>query len=113
MVRLFPAHPSISPEWPTVKLISNLSDLTEEFHHGAVTIGNFDGVHRGHVQIFRRVRELAAQCGGPAIAFTFDPHPVTHAHCIMYGFGTLLVSDVEECLGWGFASGIQGGWPGN
>lgn len=43
---------------------------------GAVSIGNFDGVHRGHVAIVRRLLERAEAVGGPAIVFTFDPHPV-------------------------------------
>ena len=43
---------------------------------GAVAIGNFDGVHRGHVAIVRRLLERAEAVGGPAIVFTFDPHPV-------------------------------------
>lgn len=43
---------------------------------GAVSIGNFDGVHRGHVAIVRRLLERADAVGGPAIVFTFDPHPV-------------------------------------
>jgi riboflavin kinase/FMN adenylyltransferase len=41
-----------------------------------VSIGNFDGVHRGHLAIVRRLLERAADVGGPAIVFTFDPHPV-------------------------------------
>jgi riboflavin kinase / FMN adenylyltransferase len=43
---------------------------------GAVTIGNFDGVHRGHVALLAEVRRLAQRAGGPAIALTFDPHPL-------------------------------------
>src|SRR5207342_2316206 len=43
---------------------------------GAVSIGNFDGVHRGHVAIVGRLLERAEAVGGPAIVFTFDPHPV-------------------------------------
>ena len=39
-------------------------------------IGNFDGVHRGHIAIVRRLLERAEAVGGPAIVFTFDPHPV-------------------------------------
>lgn len=42
---------------------------------GAVTIGNFDGVHRGHQAIVQQVRELADQVSGPAVVFTFDPPP--------------------------------------
>jgi riboflavin kinase/FMN adenylyltransferase len=57
-------------------IIRNLKDLPPEARGGAVSIGNFDGVHRGHVQIVRRLLERAKEAGGPAIVFTFDPHPV-------------------------------------
>lgn len=42
---------------------------------GALTIGNFDGVHRGHQAIIQQVRKLADQVSGPAVVFTFDPPP--------------------------------------
>lgn len=42
-----------------------------------VTIGNFDGVHRGHREIFRRVREAATHAGGVSVVITFEPHPLT------------------------------------
>lgn len=41
----------------------------------AVTIGNFDGVHRGHRALIERTRVLAAATSGRAILLTFDPHP--------------------------------------
>ena len=40
-----------------------------------MTIGNFDGVHRGHARIISRLLAHAEQVGGPAVVFTFDPHP--------------------------------------
>jgi len=40
-----------------------------------VTIGNFDGVHRGHLALVDRTVALAAARGLPAVALTFDPHP--------------------------------------
>lgn len=43
--------------------------------HGAVTVGNFDGVHLGHEQILAETRGHALDVGGPAIAVTFEPHP--------------------------------------
>lgn len=43
---------------------------------GALTIGNFDGVHRGHAVLLAALRREAAAVGGPAVALTFDPHPL-------------------------------------
>ena len=42
---------------------------------GAVTIGNFDGVHLGHQQVLAETRGHAEAAGGPAVAVTFEPHP--------------------------------------
>jgi len=58
-----------------VKLICNLNDLPAELAGGAMTIGNFDGVHRGHAVIMKQLVSRAAETGGAAVAFTFDPHP--------------------------------------
>ncbi len=41
----------------------------------ALAIGNFDGVHLGHRELFGRARERAAARAAPAAALTFDPHP--------------------------------------
>jgi riboflavin kinase/FMN adenylyltransferase len=43
---------------------------------GAVSIGNFDGVHRGHASLLTALRKEARAAGGPAVALTFDPHPL-------------------------------------
>ncbi len=40
-----------------------------------VTIGNFDGVHRGHQVLLRRAAALAGQHDVRSVAVTFDPHP--------------------------------------
>jgi riboflavin kinase/FMN adenylyltransferase len=48
---------------------------------GAVaTIGNFDGVHRGHQKILASVVERARERGRPGIAITFEPHPLKVLH---------------------------------
>ena len=41
----------------------------------AVTIGNFDGVHRGHQAMLALLRAEAAQRGVPSCVLTFEPHP--------------------------------------
>lgn len=41
----------------------------------ALTIGNFDGVHRGHQALLARVRAAASQLGLEAAVMTFEPHP--------------------------------------
>lgn len=43
---------------------------------GAISIGNFDGVHRGHAALVGEVRRQARELGGPATIVTFDPHPL-------------------------------------
>jgi riboflavin kinase / FMN adenylyltransferase len=40
-----------------------------------VTIGIFDGVHRGHVEILNRVKELTASYKGESVVITLWPHP--------------------------------------
>ncbi|KQR11095.1 bifunctional riboflavin kinase/FAD synthetase [Cellulomonas sp. Leaf334] len=52
-----------------------LSDVPADFGPSVVTIGNFDGVHRGHVGVLRRMCADAASVGAQAVAVTFSPHP--------------------------------------
>jgi riboflavin kinase / FMN adenylyltransferase len=47
----------------------------EVCREGAVAVGNFDGVHRGHASLVAALRTQAAKAGGPAVVLTFDPHP--------------------------------------
>jgi riboflavin kinase/FMN adenylyltransferase len=59
-----------------MKLIRKLSEFPDSLRGGALSIGNFDGVHQGHKVIIDQLKKLAATHGGAAIVFTFDPHPV-------------------------------------
>jgi riboflavin kinase/FMN adenylyltransferase len=43
--------------------------------HPVLALGNFDGLHRGHLKIVERVKRGAAEHGGTPMAMTFDPHP--------------------------------------
>jgi riboflavin kinase/FMN adenylyltransferase len=59
-----------------VRILREIDHLPGELRGGAVTIGNFDGVHLGHAKIIEQLTAEAQRLGGPAIVFTFDPHPV-------------------------------------
>lgn len=40
-----------------------------------VTIGSFDGVHKGHVQVIENLRRVAAKLRGESVIISFEPHP--------------------------------------
>lgn len=50
--------------------------VPEPLRNCCLTLGNFDGVHRGHRQILSAVRRLADDLKVPAVAVTFSPHPL-------------------------------------
>ena len=58
-----------------MRIYRSLEELPADFGPSALTIGNFDGVHFGHRQILRRVRDVAREHGWKASVLTFDPHP--------------------------------------
>ena len=59
-----------------MKTVRRLSQLTPPPGGSVVTIGNFDGVHLGHREIFRRVVGAARACQASAAVITFEPHPL-------------------------------------
>ncbi|TWT97005.1 Riboflavin kinase [Botrimarina colliarenosi] len=59
-----------------MQITRHLNDLPPDARGGAVAIGNFDGVHRGHARLIERLIQRAKEISGPAVVFTFDPHPV-------------------------------------
>ena len=50
-------------------------DAAPRWHNPVLALGNFDGLHRGHMKIIDRVRQRAGERGGTPAAMTFDPHP--------------------------------------
>jgi len=52
-----------------------LSEVPQDWAGCVVTIGVFDGFHRGHQALVRRARGRARRLGLPLVLMTFDPHP--------------------------------------
>ena len=53
------------------ELVGSLPD----FRKAVITIGTFDGVHRGHQQIISQLKKEATRIGGETVIITFHPHP--------------------------------------
>lgn len=59
-----------------MRIIRDLRELQEPLHAAVATIGNFDGVHLGHREIFRHVVSEAKRRNGTSTVITFVPHPL-------------------------------------
>ncbi len=59
----------------TVYRWNGLHDVPADWGRCVVTIGVFDGVHRGHQRIVARAARVGAERGLPLVVVTFDPHP--------------------------------------
>ncbi len=59
-----------------MRVIKDLSELNEPPVQTVLTIGNFDGVHLGHREIFRRAVDKARELDGTSAVVTFEPHPL-------------------------------------
>ena len=58
-----------------MRIIRHISSVPKDLQGGAVAVGNFDGIHRGHQALINHCRGLADGGRGPALALTFEPHP--------------------------------------
>ncbi|HAD04356.1 MAG: riboflavin biosynthesis protein RibF [Desulfuromonadales bacterium GWC2_61_20] len=59
-----------------MRIVRDFKELIAPPPQAVVTIGNFDGVHLGHREIFRRVVARARSLQGTAVVLTFVPHPL-------------------------------------
>ncbi len=57
-------------------LRSGISGLPRDDCPVIVTVGTFDGVHRGHWRVLEEIGERASAQGGRSVLVTFDPHPL-------------------------------------
>ncbi len=59
-----------------MELIEYINKIEKPLKKTIVTIGNFDGVHKGHQTLFKKVIEKSKAIQGTSVAITFDPHPL-------------------------------------
>ena len=59
-----------------MKTYSSVDAIRPKLDHPLVTLGNFDGVHRGHQFVIAQVLERSRRSGRPALLVTFHPHPL-------------------------------------
>ncbi|MGI9569392.1 MAG: bifunctional riboflavin kinase/FAD synthetase, partial [Desulfobulbia bacterium] len=75
-----------------MKIFRSIEDITKPLENVCVTIGNFDGVHYGHQQLFTTVAEKARAMNGTSVAITFNPHPLQ----VLLPGGIKLISTYEQ-----------------
>ncbi len=63
-----------------MKVLSTLSEFKQVPRGCVLTIGNFDGLHLGHREIFGTARRIARERGAEMVVMTFEPHPVAVLH---------------------------------
>jgi len=81
-----------------------IDDLPTGFGPCALTIGNFDGVHRGHQAILKRVVERAKRLQIESVALTFEPHPLA---IVAPGRAPQILTTVAERTKWITEIGID------
>ncbi len=59
-----------------MRIFNGLEDVPADFGPSVVTIGNFDGVHRGHQEVLRQLVRTGWRYNAQAVAITFAPHPL-------------------------------------
>ncbi len=75
------------------------------FNNAVITIGTFDGVHLGHQQIIRQLKETAQKINGETVIITFNPHP--RSVIGTYGGQVALLNTIEEKIHLLDAAGID------
>ncbi len=76
-------------------VLNSLNQLRAPKQNTVLTIGNFDGVHRGHLTLFDKVKERAKAINGQSVVMTFDPHPIK---IMKSGNGPLLITPTQQKL---------------
>lgn len=59
-----------------MEILTGIDHILRPLTNPVLTIGNFDGVHRGHQALFEKVKAWAGRIDGKSVVMTFDPHPL-------------------------------------
>jgi len=78
-----------------MEIIVGIDNIQRSLKNPVLTIGNFDGVHRGHQALFRRVTEWARKLNGESVVMTFHPHPL---NVLFPGKGPVFITPHERRL---------------
>ena len=81
-----------------MRIINGLEKIDKPLVRPVVTVGNFDGVHRGHQALLAKVRQRADLTDGVRAAVTFEPHPVMVLKPEMSPTMLVLKEDKEELI---------------
>jgi riboflavin kinase/FMN adenylyltransferase len=79
-----------------MQVIEGIHHLSQALSGSVVTIGNFDGVHRGHQQLVDNIVREARYFGVPSVVYTFHPHPVKVLHPERATFRLFDLKDQQE-----------------
>jgi riboflavin kinase/FMN adenylyltransferase len=87
-----------------MEIFNSIQDIPADFGPCIVTIGNFDGVHRGHQTVLKQVIERARALHARSIAVTFDPHPI---RVVRPQIPLRLITQQQQKLQWLGQTGID------
>lgn len=87
-----------------MQVVTNLDSPPWSGERSVVTIGAYDGVHRGHLSIIESVRQLASAAGARSTVMTFDRHP---ASVVRPESAPKLLTDLDQKLELLAATGID------
>ena len=79
--------------------MTEFTDIKQlKLEHSWVTVGSFDGVHRGHQELIKNMTVQAHQNGRPAVVITFSPHPAVFFKRVPAGYSLTSPEEREALL---------------
>src|SRR5271154_1968493 len=87
-----------------MEIFRSLNEIPQDFGPTVVSIGSFDGVHRGHQWLLAEIKRSARELNAKSVAVTFDPHP---SRFLRPESSPRLITPVSERLNLLAAAGID------